>query len=140
MKYDELMDKECIELCNAINDIPFLVTYSSCCGHGKNTFGIWINAKNLEGLYILARCIDRRYCGPTTEILDKDKNTTKYLPWNLLVEDSDLIMGPIFHLESSSKGDLAYEQAKQIAENIRYTLKDKACMKSWLAGWEEKRE
>ena len=140
MKYDEYMDKECIELCDAINEIPFLVTDSSCCGHGKDTFDIWVKAKNLEGLYILARVIDRRYCGPVTEIWDKDRDRIKYLPWNLLVEDSDATMGPVFHLQSSSKGDLAYEQAKKIAQNIRHTLKHEACMKGWSAGWEEKRE
>jgi len=140
MKYDGKIDKECVELCDAINEIPFLMTTESCCGHGKDTFDIWLVAKNLEGLYILARCIDRRYCGPVTETFDADKNMTSYLPWKLLVEDSDMRMAPIFHLESSSKGELAYKQAKKIAKNIRYTLKHKACMKSWLAGWEEKRD
>lgn len=123
------MDKECIELCDAINDIPFLITFDSCCGHEKHTFDIWLEAKNLAGLYILSRCIDRRYCGPVTE--QQEGKLTKYIPWNLLVEDCDRTMKPIFHLTSNIKGPLAYKQAMKIAENIRYTLKHKNCMKLW---------
>jgi len=137
MKYDEHMDKECIELCDAINEIPFLMTTESCCGHNKSPFRIWLRTKNLEGLYILARCIDRRYCGPVKKI--HRNGITKFEEWKLTVEDSDLYMAPIFHLESPTIGKLAYSEAKKIAHNIRYTLKHKACMKLWLAGWEEKR-
>jgi len=140
MKYDNRMDKECIDLCDAINEIPFLMTTESCCGHGKDTFHIWVKARNIEALYVLARAIDRRYCGPTTEVFDEERNMTAYVPWKLLVEDIDSTMSVAFHLESSSKGELAYKQAKKIAKNIRYTLKHKACMKSWLAGWEAKRD
>lgn len=130
MKYDGLMDKECIALCDAINEIPFLMTTESCCGHSKDTLNIWLKTKNIQGLYILARAIDRRYGGPVN---DKKE-------WRLLVEDNDRMMDVIFRLESSCIGEEAYKQANIIAENIKVTLKHKNCMKAWLSGWEEKLE
>jgi hypothetical protein len=38
MQYGDRMDHECIALCDALNKIPSLETFSSCCGHSKTEF------------------------------------------------------------------------------------------------------
>lgn len=35
MTYDEFMDKECVELCDALNELEGVETFESCCGHFK---------------------------------------------------------------------------------------------------------
>ena|SRR5258708_2911725 len=41
MRYDANMDPECIRLCDALNAMPGVRTFESCCGHGTHPFGIW---------------------------------------------------------------------------------------------------
>ena len=45
------MDKECINLCDAINSIEGLMTIESCCGHGKDNFQIYFVLSDLSGAY-----------------------------------------------------------------------------------------
>lgn len=47
LNYDGNMDKECVELCNALNNIPYVTTFESCCGHGKDVFRIWFKCCQL---------------------------------------------------------------------------------------------
>jgi hypothetical protein len=108
MEYDDQMDQECIDLCNAINEIPGLETVSSCCGHGKHDMWIWLKAATPRDLYLLSRCIDKRYCG--------------YLcHWTLEVSSDDQLEGdPVsFWLRSRTKGHAAYGEAKRLAREIR---------------------
>ena len=44
------MDKECVKLCEALNGINGIQTIESCCGHGKDSFLIWFEAKKVEDL------------------------------------------------------------------------------------------
>jgi len=45
-----IMDKEVINLCDALNKLPGVRTVESCCGHGKQPFRIWIKVKDLSNL------------------------------------------------------------------------------------------
>lgn len=45
MKYDDRMDPECIELCDALNGLPGIRTIESCCGHGKEPFRVFFIAR-----------------------------------------------------------------------------------------------
>ena len=112
MKYDGKMDKACIALCDAINSIPGLRTFESCCGHGKQPMRIWLKAKMVQSLYVLARSVNRMYGGPVN-------NRTEFKEWFVIAQDKDSGMCVIFLLESSTKGRLAYRQANRIARNIR---------------------
>lgn len=51
-KYDGRMDLECIPLCDALNSLPGISTFESCCGHGELPFRIWFHADTLEALII----------------------------------------------------------------------------------------
>jgi hypothetical protein len=41
------LDKECLDLCVALNRLDGIRTTSSCCGHGKDPYMIWFRAKDI---------------------------------------------------------------------------------------------
>ena len=93
-KYDGEMDKEVINLCNAINSLPGIETTGSCCGHEKSVFRIYFQVTSLpQGLFFLARCCDLRYFKHE---------------WKIEVEVSDAmrdnILPTTFWLHSINKG------------------------------------
>ncbi len=49
-----VMDPECVPLCEAMNKLPGIKTFESCCGHGEHPFRIWFTTKSLD---VLPRCI-----------------------------------------------------------------------------------
>lgn len=51
------MDRECVNLCKAINEIPALCTLESCCGHGKSAYDIYFRVTSLKGLSLPLGCI-----------------------------------------------------------------------------------
>ena len=53
MYYPPDIDDGCVLLCTAINSIPCLHTYESCCGHGIEPFHIWFLCHNLGYLHHL---------------------------------------------------------------------------------------
>ena len=53
------LDLECANLVNAVNRIPGLHTYSSCCGHGEHTFKIWFWFDDDNNLPLLLYYLDR---------------------------------------------------------------------------------
>jgi hypothetical protein len=55
---DDIDDKDCIDLCKALNRIPGIMTTESCCGHGKTEYHIFLQAKSLEGLAPIAFFLD----------------------------------------------------------------------------------
>ena len=59
-KYDGQMDPEVVPLCDALNSIPRIRTFSSCCGHRKDDFRIWLHASSFAALgklcYFIAGC------------------------------------------------------------------------------------
>jgi len=116
------MDVECVLLCRAINHMPGVETTESCCGHGERPFTVWLKAARLRDLAVLARAIDRRYGGPSTQM-------PLWNDWILSVEASDFPeKGVSLLLFSRMMGKAAYEQADRIAENIEYWLRHPAFM------------
>jgi len=53
------MDPECIKICTALNELPGIRTFESCCGHGEHGFWIWfeVTAPIEKGLLTLSRCL-----------------------------------------------------------------------------------
>lgn len=109
-KYGKDMDSECVKLCDAINSIPGLITYESCCGHGKDTFRIWFTAKSMKCLRILLY-----YCMPCHVGFCWD-----------VVAYTDCSMKPVrFCVRSKSVGDEAYREASLIASKILSFIQSK---------------
>jgi hypothetical protein len=60
-RYDQWMDSECVPLCDALNNLPGIETFESCCGHGKSPFMIFFIAEGIEDLLpVLVEIHDRR--------------------------------------------------------------------------------
>lgn len=49
-EYPNDMDPECIPLCNALNALPGIRTFESCCGHGSALHMIFFSARTVESL------------------------------------------------------------------------------------------
>lgn len=56
------IDPECIKICTALNELPGIRTFESCCGHGEHGFWVWFEVTNPieKGLLILSRCLYNR--------------------------------------------------------------------------------
>jgi len=50
MKYPPDIDRECIALCDALNCLPGIMTFESCCGHGIHPHRIFFNADTIQDL------------------------------------------------------------------------------------------
>ena len=110
--YDDFMDPEVVDLCDAINSLPDLVTSESCSGHGKEPFKVFFKVVGeLDGLFFLTRCVDRRYFEHA---------------WSIQLSVSDLmhdgILPTVFILSSEAMGPKAYAQAKDLVENMTWHL------------------
>lgn len=122
------MDKECIELCDALNSIDAIQTIESCCGHDNEPFQIWFSldfktSSAEKSLFFLTRCMDRRYW----------KHGHK---WSLSMTVGDSYDGQHlpahFHISSNKvKGKKAYKQAKNLVQNMNYHLNHKNFMEAY---------
>jgi len=123
-RYDGMMDKECIPLCDAINNIPGLRTVGSCSGHGKNPFRIYMEGKSVQhrNFLILMRALDRRYGGPWE--------------WQIQLITTDMTEDPMRVLISSesSVGEAAYQQSLQVVDSIKVHLNHEAFQKAFRVG------
>lgn len=119
MKYDGRMDAKCIELCDTLNSLPGIRTSESCCGHGRESFDIWLYVESMQHLVILGRVLDRRYGCPEG--------------WTLVVDNTDQPENcPIFWLTSGPvKGEQAYKDAKKLVESIKRHLNHENFVKAF---------
>src|SRR3990167_1196303 len=91
------MDAEVVSLCRAINLIPGLRTYESCCGHGQFPFQIWLKAESLEPLRHLAYWLELCHCG--------------FSGWRLVVT-TDCSRRPVTFRVEGPVGPEGYQQAE----------------------------
>lgn len=57
-RYDKNMDSECVPICDALNTLPGIKTFESCCGHGTHPFFVAFVADTIEHLRPLLMSID----------------------------------------------------------------------------------
>ena len=112
--YDGNMDKECIQICDALNSISDVHTTESCCGHCKDRFMVFFTCNNPHSLAIIARVFDRRYIGTSQ-------------PWYIELQTND--SGAYYYfIHSETKYDseeVMMKDINQIIENIKYWCDDK---------------
>ena len=112
--YDGNMDKECIQICDALNSISDVHTTESCCGHCKNRFMVFFTCDNPHSLAIIARVFDRRYISTSQpwyiELQTKDSGAYDYFIHSETKYDSEEVM---------------MNDINQIIENIKYWCDDK---------------
>jgi hypothetical protein len=97
-KLDDNMDKECIKLCKAMNKMPGIRTFESCCGHGRSPYHIWFLADSFESLPNLVYWFMGCHCG--------------FYGWNVQVT-TDCAASPVHFMVEGPIG--AYEEADKIA-------------------------
>ncbi len=57
------IDNECLRLCEALNKLPGIETYSSCCGHGRETFYVAFHATSVDSLRLLSTVLGKMAIG-----------------------------------------------------------------------------
>jgi hypothetical protein len=55
------MDRECIGLCDALNELPGIKTSESCCGHGERPFQVWFFAETVTALVPIMKALDHHW-------------------------------------------------------------------------------
>ena len=75
MKLPNDIDKECIELCNALNSLPSVRTFESCCGHLKDIYSIWFFCTNIDTISRLGRTVSHNYSDGKWELLVDSTDT-----------------------------------------------------------------
>lgn len=91
------LDPECLALCVALNKLPGITTFSSCCGHGREPYRIWFDVARLAALQpvvLLAADCTRR--------------------WQVIA--SDCLLAPICFVLEGPPGD--YVGAESLARSI----------------------
>lgn len=110
-EYDDNMDVECINLCDALNALPGIETRESCCGHSCSPFTIYFRVTDEKGLAFLTRCVDHRYW----------KYGYLWRIW-LTIGDTPYEDGhrPITYILTSDPivGEDAYAQAQSLIDNM----------------------
>ena len=127
LEYEMEIDKECADLCNALNSLPAIVTISSCCGHGKSPFSIFFKVRESnDGLFFLTRCVDSRYWryGNFWKI---ELSVGDNFDTGLMI---DLPITYCLH-SGSFTGQMAYDQAKSLVENMNNHLNHKNFMEGF---------
>lgn len=99
--YHGNMDPECVALCDAMNLIPGIRTYESCCGHGQSPFWIWFDVKSLDHLPNLLYWFDPCHCG--------------FHGWRVIV-GTDCAKSPVHFYVEGPVG--AFKEANEIARLI----------------------
>lgn len=109
--YPSDIDKEVINLCNAINEIDGLQTTESCCGHGKEPFMIFFDVTRVKAL-------------PTLLYYLRHYGDNCHAPNTWFCEAYTDCGGDraMFVIMSVDIGEEAYKQADEIAKCIREDL------------------
>lgn len=118
MEYTGKMDFEVTALCDALNKIPTLTTRESCCGHGVEPVQVWFNVADMRWLYVIGRCLDRRYRNVqftcTLDITDRPRTAVGFL------------------LASKTIGRTAYVEADYLARSIQMILDDEPTLECFI--------
>jgi peptidyl-tRNA hydrolase len=92
------LDPECRLLCVALNRLPGITTWSSCCGHGRDPYRIWFDVTHLAALE------------PVISIAKEDTSER----WRIISWDS--LLAPICFVLEGPQGD--YAGAERLAQAI----------------------
>lgn len=97
------LDPECFDLCTAINQMPGLTTYESCCGHGTRPFMVWVMARTMNDLAGLLYWLDNCHTGVAG--------------WQMIAYTDCAGTVTRFRIEGPV-GEIAYRDAEHIAKFI----------------------
>lgn len=112
MKYDEYMDKECVPVCDALNELPGVRTFESCCGHLERKYVVYLYTDNPYSMAVIARALDGRYLPAKSH-------------WEMKVETIDVERTPqfcvgIYSEDAFEDYDTMMHDVNEVAESINY--------------------
>lgn len=61
MNYGDRMDPECVKVCDALNALPGIRTFESCCGHGEHPFRVWFFSAEVQQLAPVMEALDHEW-------------------------------------------------------------------------------
>ena len=99
------LDPEILELCTALNAMPGITTYVSCCGHGDDPVGVWFVFFSPEELSQMLYYLSPCHGAPDG--------------WRAIVSTDCGKGGPFYQIEGPA-GD--YEGSRKIAALILASL------------------
>jgi hypothetical protein len=107
-------DREVVDLCNIMNELPGITTTESCSGHGDAPLRIYFKVQpgDRRGLFILLRSINPAYFKHGRQ-------------WQVFTVAEDVPRKPLpitFVLQSEVRGQEAYAQADALVDNIHGML------------------
>jgi hypothetical protein len=119
--YDEMMDNECVKICNYLNSLPSVKTFCSCCGHGIEIFSLFFECTDRHSLSFLGRCIDENYFEYGNDI-------------EIRLTNSDInTNSAVFELHTiTSKGNDAYKKIESLCENMLVHINHKNYMNYFI--------
>lgn len=106
--FDTSVDRECFDICVAMNKFLGIYTVESCCGHGKTPYSIWFKG-DLRCLPRLIYYFDGCHCG--------------FYDWFVTAE-TDCGMSPVVFCLNGPIGKRAYEESKTIAFLLEEEIKE----------------
>ena len=109
--YPEDMDNERISLCDALNSLPGVNTFESCCGHLKSQYRIWFFCEDIDTLSRLGRCVERNYSDGR---------------WEILVDSTDTSPRGVFWLRSKEP----FESYEDMEQSVQYLIEN---IKHWFS-------
>lgn len=101
-------DPECIAICTAMNRLPGIHTYESCCGHGDHDFWVFLTVDDLYALRPLLYYLDPCHCG-------------RY-GWQAVAFTDCSLTGQVKFRVEGPTGPDGYEAANHIANRIEEYL------------------
>lgn len=99
------MDDEVIDICNLLNRLPGIETYSSCSGHQKERTNIFFHCYDLDTISRLGRALSRNYSDYKWEIVVDSTDTAPYACYWLrsrkVFQTKDALMKSLRHMIDS---------------------------------------
>lgn len=109
------LDSACLNLCIALNALPGIKTTTSCCGHGREPFRVWLDFEDQVqslGSITLSRCLSGRYYNYAPGELRLDPQ------WRLYLGDTEGPVGFILEGKPMAADTPSHEPAEKLALNL----------------------
>ena len=153
-EYDGNMDKECIELCDTLNELPGVKTFESCCGHLKDRYSIWFFCEDIDTISRLGRSVDRNYSDGKWEIIVDSTDTnprgvfwlrskTIFASYEQMNESTQRLIESILHWFKNDFDSYFHESEgerirKELIDMVNYNYADEE--RETLVAWLEKQK
>lgn len=82
---DDPIDEEIVGLIKALNEMAGVTTQASCCGHGRDSFHVWLQCSTIESVNAISSVFD----GNTHADGTRTHYRVEIAPYHLMVKDDN---------------------------------------------------